>query len=358
MTGLEAKQQLEAYRPKINKLLRQFFNKYLQTAKKDHPFLGYLYERAGKQIMRGGKRLRPVLMIKAYRAVGGTDVKEIEKAALGAEFFHNFLLLHDDVMDQDDQRHGGPSLHKVCEQYHRRSKFTGDAARFGESMAVDVGDIVAALGYEAILLSNFPFSRRVQAAQIMNQAMLYTGKGQALDILVEVRNKASQDVILKIHKYKTAHYTIETPLLAGSVLGGAPAATQKMFSRYAIPLGIAFQIQDDILGVYADEAKLGKPIGSDLREGKQTLLTVYALNKGNVKQKKELGAILEKPKLKNSDIEIARGIIADSGALDYSQKLAKTYARRARRIIETAKIRKSERDFFSGIASYIIERDF
>jgi len=125
-----------------------------------------------------------------------------------------------------------------------------------------------------------------------------------------------------------------------------------------LPLGIAFQIQDDILGMFADEKKLGKPVGSDLREGKQTLLVYHVMKKAKPADRRRFASLLGNQKVTAKDIKEARRIVRDSGALDYSKELAKKYARQPKRAMTTAKIRKQEKDFFLGIAKYIIEREF
>ncbi len=358
MTGSEAKRQLEDYQPKIAELIRKFFDKEIKDVKDWHPFFRHMLAAAKRQILRGGKRIRPILSIQAYKAVGGRDIREAEKTSIGIEIFHTFLLMHDDIIDQDDLRHGGPAAHAIYREYHKSKLDYGESGHFGESVSLVLGDILASYCYRIVLDSKFPAPRRIAAVQHMNNVLKATGYGEIMDVLIGARGRASEKDILEVLEYKTARYTVESPLILGGILGGAPDYVQRAFSRYALPLGIAFQIQDDILGMFADEKKLGKPVGSDLQEGKQTLLVDQVRKKARPADRRRFDSILGKPDIRKADIKEARRIVTESGALDYSRDLAKKYALQAKRAIASAKIRKPEKEFFQGIATYIIEREF
>lgn len=358
MNGAEAKLQLEAYQPKINKLLREFFAREKKNNSQRNPIFASLLDTASRQILRGGKRIRPVLAIQAYQAVGGRDIKEIERVSIALEIFHTFLLIHDDIIDQDELRHGGPAAHSVYKKYHQAKSLKGTDLHFGESVALILGDILASYCYRIVLASKFSQPRRIAAVQHMNKVLLDTGYGEIMDVLIGARARTTRREILEVMEYKTARYTIESPLLLGSILGGGSPKIMNKFSQYARPLGIAFQIQDDILGIFADEAKLGKPVGSDLAEGKQTLLVLKALAAGSAAQKKKLVSILGKANLTDRDIEDARRIIINTGALAFAKNQARLCARQARDIMSKINIKKTPKDFLTGIATYIIERDF
>jgi geranylgeranyl diphosphate synthase, type I len=342
----------------MNKLLRDFFAREKKNNRRRNPIFASLLDTASRQILRGGKRIRPVLAIQAYQAVGGKDIREIEKVSIALEIFHTFLLIHDDIIDQDELRHGGPAAHSVYKKYHRTKSLRGTDLHFGESVALILGDILASYCYRIVLSSKFSQARRIAAVQHMNKVLIDTGYGQIMDVLIGARARTSRREILEVMEYKTARYTIESPLLLGSILGGGKQKIMKQFSKYARPLGIAFQIQDDVLGVFADESKLGKPVGSDLQEGKLTFLILKALASGTAAQKKRLRAILGKSDITDRDIEDARRIIIATGSLAFAKKQARLYAQQARGVMKNISIKKDPKDFLIGMATYIIERDF
>lgn len=357
MTGREAKQLLAAYQPRIEKLIRAFFAREKKEAKKIDPFLYHNIAALEELVCRYGKRLRPVLTIFAYQAAGGKNVAAVEKAAVAVELFHNFLLVHDDVIDQDFMRHQGASLHEVYRRYHRQHRLVGDAKHFGESIAIVLGDVLASYCNRILIDSDFTIKQRHAVLLQMSRATKEVGYGQNFDILAGAKKRVTEKEVLRIHYYKSAKYTIENPIIVGGIFGGLKPAALKDLARYAIPLGIAFQIRDDILGMFADEHKLGKPVGSDLREGKQTLLVTRVFSRGTAAQRRRFRGLLGKPHLTNRDIAEAREIIVKTGALEYSSNLAKKYTATARRIINRSKLNGRGKEFLDGIAAYIIERE-
>jgi len=221
MTGKEAKRQLEGYQPKIAELIRKFFDKEIKSLQKWDPFFLHMLDSAKKQILRGGKRIRPIMAIKAYQSVGGKDIREVERTSIGIEIFHTFLLMHDDIIDQDDLRHGGPAAHAVYRDFHNKKNFLGESGHFGESVSMILGDILASYCYRIVLDSKFPAPRRIKAVQHMNNVLKATGYGEIMDVLVGARGRASEKDILEVLEYKTARYTIESPLILGAILGNA-----------------------------------------------------------------------------------------------------------------------------------------
>jgi geranylgeranyl diphosphate synthase type I len=160
-----------------------------------------------------------------------------------------------------------------------------------------------------------------------------------------------------MYEYKTAKYTIEGPLHLGGILAGASDDLIDCFSDYAVPIGIAFQIQDDILGIFGNESKLGKPVGSDISSGKQTILVLKALEKADKKQRKIMGEILGKKNLAMKEIEKFRNIIRDTGSLEYARKISTDFIYQGKNAIESAKINREAKDFLTGIADYMISRE-
>jgi len=232
-----------------------------------------------------------------------------------------------------------------------------DAYHFGISMAIIAGDILAALGNEILCVLNLKEEYKTSAIARLNNVIHTVIYGEALDILSELKPVTQKDVE-KVHKLKTASYTIEGPLQIGALLAGANNEQLKTLSDYAIPLGVAFQIQDDILGMFGDEQKVGKPCDSDLKEGKQTLLILKALEKASQEQKDIIKSALGNPDITKEQLEQVRQIIKDTGSLQYSQDLAKQLIEKAKSIIMNSDFQQQGKDFLIGIADYMLEREY
>lgn len=228
---------------------------------------------------------------------------------------------------------------------------------FGESLAIVVGDMAAAFGNDIIFNSRFPPERKQKALSKLQEIVLNTVSGEILDVMLEARGKATEKEILEVHRNKTAKYTVEGPLHLGALLAGAGKSELKALTDYAIPVGIAFQIQDDILGAYGDEKKLGKPVCSDLREGKQTLLIAKALEFGDRSQRKVINGLLGRRDVSQKEIESFRDIIRETGSLAYSQDLARHHIETGKKIISKSRLDGETKEFLSGIADYIVNRE-
>jgi geranylgeranyl diphosphate synthase type I len=354
---MNAKQILNNYKEKIDKELRFFFDKKIKKS--------YLISESSKEIMetlkefnlRGGKRIRPVLTIFGYKALGGKEEKEIIRVAMAVELMEAFLLIHDDIMDQDEFRRGYLTVHKIYENRCKNQFTNTDYKRFGESMAIIAGDILAMLGIEVILSSKFSDKLKLRAINKFYRVVINTCFGQTLDLRCELEKNISEEDILRIQELKTSIYTIEGPLHIGAILAGATKNNLRLLSGYAIPLGKAFQIQDDILGMFGNEKKLGKPVGSDLREGKKTLLILKALEKSKKGQRQTILNSLGNKDLTISEIDKIRKIIIKTGALDHSKNLAKQLSIKAKNIILKSKLKKEGKDFLIAIADYMVNRE-
>jgi geranylgeranyl diphosphate synthase type I len=312
--------------------------------------------------LRGGKRIRPAYVIEGYKAVGGTDTDEIYNASLAAEILEGYLLVHDDIMDKDDLRRGGPTVHRIYREYYQKNinENLANATHFGNSMAIIIGDILETMAIDAIANTKFDPTLKAKAIRRYSQVVRYTGYGQALDMLLENMpvEKVKKEDILMVHKLKTSIYTMEGPLHTGGILGGATDEQLKSYTDYAIPLGQAFQIHDDLLGMFGDEKKLGKPATSDLKEGKRTFLIVKALENGTEEQKQKIKQCLGNPNVTIQEVEEIRDIIKTTGSFDYSKNLANELAEQARTAIRNADITTEGKEYMIGIADYMVNREY
>lgn len=303
-----------------------------------------------------GKRIRPILFYYGYLIGGGKNKKEALKAAISVELIHSYLLIHDDIIDKDNFRHNNFSMHYG---YERKGKewFKGEESKhFGVSMGIIAGDLASTLGYAALSDSEFPSDLKIKAISGLNKIVANTITGEALDVVLGANPDFNAAEIVKMQEYKTAKYTIEGPLHLGAILAGADENFLNSLSNFAIPLGIAFQIQDDIMGVFGDREKIGKPVGADIREGKKTLLVSRAIEKSNNKQRNTICSILGNKKTNSANVEKIKKIIIETGALQDSQEKAAKLVKLSKKHLDRIKIPKKDKNFLSDLADFIIGR--
>jgi len=354
-----AKIYLRNYKQKVDRSLTKYFEKKKKQADKIDPLSLAAVRSIEEFTLSGGKRIRPAVVYYAYLALGGENEKAIIEASMSVELVHSFLLIHDDVIDRDKSRHGVDTVH---ESYRKKARFAvskEDLCHFGNSMAIVVGDVAYSMANEIMFNSAFPAETIIKALNKIQQIVYRTIPGEMLDVVMQMRGKTTENEIMRMYEGKTARYTFEGPIHLGMVL--AQSEDQKIlqaFSQYSLDLGIAFQIRDDILGIFADEQKLGKDVGSDIIEGKQTLLVFKTLKAGGSSAlvvKKLLG----KKNIKKKEIEEFRRAVTDSGALAYCNQLIADLTDRAVAQLEKIDFKNKEaKDFFISLAEYVGRRDY
>lgn len=354
MAKLEA---LTDFKKKIDPEIAGYFDQVIKESAKIDRSITEALRHSKKIIMSGGKRARAAFMYYGYLAAGGKELKKILKASISIELIHLYLLIHDDIIDCDGKRHGIVTLHEYYKKIGKRSFKNKDAQQFGISMAIITGDTINAIGNQIVLESGFDSKLILKASSVLQKIISMTVIGESQDIHIENRGKATVAEILKMYENKTAKYSFEGPLHLGAILGGANDEFLKRLSGYAIPAGIAFQIQDDILGIFGEESKTGKPVGSDIRQGKYTILVAKAFEKANLKQRKILNDALGNKYLTLGDIDDFRSVIIDTGALDYAKNLAMKLVIEAKKELEKIKMNSEAKKFLCDIADYMIQRE-
>lgn len=263
-----------------------------------------LYESSEYLIKAGGKKFRPALTLLSCQAVGGKPEKAL-KAAAAIELTHTFSLIHDDIMDNDDTRRGKPAVHKV----------------WGEPLAILAGDSLFAKSFELLSQSaedNIAYERVVDALQVLTNSCINICEGQALDMAFEDTFNVTKDEYMNMI-YKKTGDLITASTTIGAIMGGASSNEIQALRTYGKQIGLAFQIQDDYIDLTGDES-LGKPVGSDLVEGKKTLMVVYALEKANKEDHDRLVELLEAND--ESIIPEAMEILEKYGAINYARSKA------------------------------------
>ena len=224
-------------------------------------------------------------------------------------------------------------------------------------MAIITGDLAASMANEIIFNSNFPAPIIIKALSKLQEIVYVTIPGEMLDVVMEYRGNASEEEILNMYDGKTARYTFEGPLQLGAVLAGGNEDALNRLSEYSINVGRAFQIRDDILGIFGEEKKLGKPVGSDIIEGKQTLLVNKILQLGDKDLKEVVDRLLGKKDLTEEELEEFKKALMGSGAYDYCQNLSKKMIAKALETLDGFEFKNEEsKMFLQGLANYIIER--
>jgi geranylgeranyl diphosphate synthase type I len=344
------------YKGQLEPFLDAYFGAKIDEASKVHPEAVVLSEGVRRFIRNGGKRVRPAFAYSAYVASGGRSLEAILYASAALEVLHAWALIHDDIIDNANLRHGKPSVHKVFEDFHRKRALSGSAGKFGTDAAILVGDLALTFADELLNTAPFPAERIRRAKEyydLMKKQVIF---GEYLDVVAPLKKQVTERDLLTILEYKTAKYTVERPMHIGAVLAGAEEDTLRIFSSYAVPLGQAFQIQDDIMGTFSNEAKIGKPVDSDIKEGKRTLLVLKAYEFSKGAEKRLLDAVLGNQSAGEAEIEAARQIMRSSGALEYSQELAYKLIKKAKGAILQAKLVEEGREYLLQAADYLLTR--
>jgi geranylgeranyl diphosphate synthase type I len=300
-------------------------------------------------VLAGGKRLRPAFCFWGFVGAGGDPTDELViDAGAALELLHAFALFHDDVMDGSLTRRGEPTTNAKFEASHGANKLAGESRRFGDGVAILVGDL--AYVYSDQLMRN----ASPQAWTIWNELRIELNFGQYLDMLGSAMNERRREKAERICRYKSGKYTIERPLHLGALLA-APTRGDELIpvlSAYGLPLGDAFQMRDDVLGAFGDTAITGKPVGDDLREGKPTPLMAIATARANAAQLKEL-KLVGNQDLTTEQIARVQEVIRETGALDELEEVITRLTDEAIAAAQNVPFAQSVRDELITLAEYV-----
>ncbi len=280
---------------------------------------GVLYDCLRDFLRRKGKRIRPLLFLISYLGYTkkkGLSRKKLLRASLSLELLHDFLLMHDDVIDSSALRRGKPTLHRLFNK--KLGASPGNI--LGNGLSIVAGDIIFAMAVESLLALNVPSIRKERAVALLAATAASTGMGEFADVVNNVRDirKVTEKDVLYTYTMKTAKYTFEAPLLIGAALSdGASRSEEQKLSRLGTTLGVAFQIQDDLLDIFSSSKKTGKPVLSDLSESKKTLLVWKTHKDLSGKDKKLFERLLAKNKKTRSDLMKLKQLITSSEAERY-----------------------------------------
>jgi geranylgeranyl diphosphate synthase type I len=304
----------------------------------------------------GGKRFRAAFCWCGYLAVAEPEDREaLLKACASLELLHASALVHDDVMDASDVRRGRPATHRAFEALHRERGWSASPEQYGAAAAILLGDLLLSWSDELLRTSGLPAPRVLDALGYFDLTRSEVVTGQFLDVSAQARGTSDVDVAMTVLRYKSAKYSIERPLHIGAALAGADATTMAQLTRFGLPLGEAFQLRDDLLGVFGNPEVTGKPAGDDLSEGKRTVLVALALDALDPAGRAHLDASLGKPLTDDEVVEL-RGLIDASGAHAQVEEVISALTERALTALDAADIRDEARGVLRDLAAAATQR--
>ena len=311
-------------------------------------------------LLEGGKRLRPLFAYAGYLSAGSTPSREEIRAMASLELLQACALIHDDLMDGSDTRRGKPAIHRHFEAMHRTGKMSGVSEQFGAAAAVLLGDLALVWSDHMLHNSGLAHESLMAALRIHDEMRIELMAGQYLDVREAGEKEFSVERSLRIARYKSGKYTIERPLHLGAVIArpsqNEHAELVSVLSAYGLPLGEAFQLRDDLLGIFGDPDVTGKPAGDDLREGKRTVLMAMTLEKAAPSVREELMRDLGNPNLTVQRVEELRTIITETGAVAEVEKLIEELATESKTAAQSSAIAADAQPFLLALADSAIRR--
>jgi len=346
----------------VNKALEEFLDTKINRAKKLYPLHIQYYTNLKEYLMRGGKRFRPISIVIACKAAGGKiDSKSLYRAACSIEILHNASLLHDDLIDHDDTRRGGPTFHALYRDLYKSDVFQDSekASHFGMTAAILGGDSLINMGGMAIIESHLDPDIGIQCLDYYHKGFEEIIEGVFLEMNMVNDQNTTPEMYMEMIRLKTAAL-LEKSLLMGGAMARATDSQMKALSEYGIKVGQAFQMQDDILGSFGDAVVTGKAADGDIKEGKKTMLLLEALRLSTPEQKEILKKHLGNDKLTPSEVEKVRDVFRDSGALDSVHKLMAEFLTVGQNALDEAEppLDEKYKQFMIELSDFLVKRNY
>lgn len=335
---------LDAVRHDTDNRLAGFLDAHLDAARPYGEQVVDLVAALRDLCLRGGKRLRPALLAVGYRAANASaDIDPALEAGVALELLHAYFLIHDDWMDRDPVRRGGPAVHALLAKQYRSDWL-------GQSAAILAGDLGVALATEALSRVEVPPTRMPSLLAAFASMQADAVAGQQLDLL------GSIDDVERTYELKTGSYTVRGPLLLGALLAGGSSATLSTLERFAVPCGVAFQLRDDLLSVFGDPSSTGKPFGSDVRSGKRTLLMSLGLQRSKGRQATLLRRTWGNAEATDDALRAVVGILDTCGAREGVEKRIEELVAQALSALDRGKLTTTGRELLAGAAEALAYR--
>ena len=342
------------FRAGIEKTLRAFVDQQSSWLDELGEDAARLVEHARTSVS-GGKRFRAAFCWWGHLAVAEPeDPTGLLRACASLELLHASALVHDDVMDASDVRRGRPATHRAFETLHRDRRWSASPEQYGAAAAILLGDLLLSWSDELLRTSGLPAPRVLDALGYFDLTRSEVVTGQFLDVSAQARATSDVDTAMNVVRYKSAKYSIERPLHIGAALAGARSLSA--LSAFGLPLGEAFQLRDDLLGAFGDEARTGKPVGDDLREGKPTPLLAIASERARGDQVALL-SLVGSSELTPDDIAAIQEVLVATGAVAEIEQTIDRLTTEAIASVEAARITPDARTVLVELAEYVAWRD-
>jgi geranylgeranyl diphosphate synthase type I len=345
----------------VNKALEEFLETKIERAKTLYPVHEEYYRNLKEYIMRGGKRFRPIAVVIGCKVVGGNlDHERLYRAACSIEILHNASLIHDDLIDHDVARRGGPTFHtRYSNLYKTNVSDDEKAAHFGMTCAILGGDSLINLGGMAITEAKLEPDIGCQCLDYYHRGFEEIIEGVFLEMNMINDSNVTPEMYLRMIQLKTAAL-LEKSLLMGGAIARATESQMNALSEYGLKIGQAFQIQDDILGTFGDEKVTGKSADGDIREGKKTMLMLGALKLASPEQKVILNKHLGNEKLSDAEVEKVRDVFRECGALDYAEKMMTDLLTEGQEALNKAEppLVEQYKQYMLDLSNFLVKRDY
>lgn len=343
---------LEKIKNLINCQLNQYF-KDLDKKYSLNKISPLLFNHIKDFTLRDGKRIRPILFIIGYTGFSKKIPPHLYKTAISLELIHDFMLVHDDIIDKSDKRRGQPTMHKMFQGYlkeYKKIKFSG------KDLSIISGDIMLSMAIEAFMAVREDPKRKQRALMMLMETSIFTGYGQFNEVFAGIKDieQITRKDILKIYDLKTAYYTFSGPLAIGATLAGAPSKEVRLLYDLGVSLGRAFQIKDDILGLLGEKKLMGKSMMTDLQESKRTLVLWHLYQHSSKENKILIRDILNKRKITKKDFNQIKEMIQKSDSLNYTKKQINTLVKNAQTKIKLSRIKNQQKTLIINLAKEII----
>jgi geranylgeranyl diphosphate synthase type II len=342
----------------VNSILKSHFEIYSKKAHKLHPRFGGLVDVMHAFILSGGKRARPYLLVHTYQSYGGTSFADACRVGAGLELLHTAMLMHDDIIDRDYTRYGVKNIAGYYQEaYNALSANTNNNKHLADGAALLAGDINITAAFELFLSSGFDAETKVAATRLLAEACFRVTGGELIDTDSALYPPEDTDPLV-VTEIKTAHYSFVTPLVIGASLANAHEDELAKLEELGMKLGVAFQLTDDILGVFGDEQITGKTVIGDIREGKQTHLYHLARKQASKEDKALLLHYYGNEEVDAAGAREVRAIFERSGARAACEATVQTYALAAQKIVDQLAISAASKRVYSQFIESMTQRAF
>jgi geranylgeranyl diphosphate synthase type I len=337
---------LDHYGAVIEERLKTFLDEAVKEAADYHPFIEKVYVDLEEFVLRKGKRLASCSTLLTYKGYSGMVDDRILDVCVGIELYRHAILVHDDLVDMDDQRRGGSTLHKKF-----MDSYSPYNSRFGEGIAVFAGNVAYALGVRAIMNSGFPEEKVNRVLLLLSEGYRAVNESQILDLLFEYKDVDVDE--WRVMAGKRAASLFKVTLLAGAILADVTEKDVSLLGEAAENMGYSFDIQDDIIDSFAPKEEYGRSPCLDISKNKKPLHVIYALNSEDKTKSEALKCLLGKEFLNFGEIELARKLLRESGGLDAAKQASRKHAEQAKALITQTSLAEDVKEFFSSFIGYI-----